>query len=112
MAVGTMTDSSRGTHPLLGIFPLAVMTLATFLVVFTVMTARLRAGADPALNASRGAALVAERSGAGALRTRASGGASVAAATTSSAVGAPVGGVSAAVTRASGAAGAQGASDE
>lgn len=111
MAVGAMTDSSRRTHPLLGVFPLAVMTLATFLVLFTVMTARLRAGADPALNASRPPALLAERSGAGAVRTRVSGGVSVAAATTSAAAQTPVGTVSV-VTRASGAAGAQGAGDE
>jgi hypothetical protein len=38
-------------HPLLGAFPLAVMTLATFFVVFTILMARLQSGMDPALTA-------------------------------------------------------------
>ena len=48
-------SGSRGRraqrHPLLGAFPLAVMTLATFLVVFALLMARLERGADPALSA-------------------------------------------------------------
>lgn len=43
---------TKRSHPLLRAFPLAVMTLATFLVVFTLMMARLTAGADPALRSS------------------------------------------------------------
>lgn len=42
------------THPLLRPFPLAVMTLATFLVVFTLLMARLTAGADPAVHGAVG----------------------------------------------------------
>lgn len=97
MAVGTMTDRPptaaqpqaspsasrepargsarvRSSHPLLGAFPLAVMTLATFLVLFTLMMARLTAGADPALRAGGASSLVETASGGSPLRTRASGG--------------------------------------
>ena len=61
-------------HPLLGAFPLAVMTLATFLVVFAIMMARLQGGLDPALRATAGSTTVVRGSG-GAVVTRASGGA-------------------------------------
>jgi hypothetical protein len=113
MEVATMTDRPRtGTrppshhHPLLGAFPLVVMTLATFLVVFTLMMARLSAGADPAMRMSASTSLGATRSGVGAVRTRASGGGG------SAAVAVPAAGsgessatMPAVVTRASGAAG-------
>ncbi|HYM55915.1 MAG TPA: hypothetical protein VES97_11170 [Solirubrobacteraceae bacterium] len=72
-----MTD-----HVLLRPFPLAVMTLATFLVVFTLMMARLTAGSDPALRASAGsAAALVEGSGGSVVRTRASGSGAAGAAT-------------------------------
>ena len=70
MAVDTMTD--RHNHPLLNAFPLAVMTLATFLVVFALLMARLTAGADPALRTGASSALVRESASGGAVRTRAS----------------------------------------
>jgi hypothetical protein len=65
---------ARHTHPLLGLFPLVVMTLATFLVLFTLMMARLRAGADPALRASTSTSAAAVGSATGAVTTRTSGG--------------------------------------
>lgn len=65
--------SHRRRHPLLSAFPLTVMTLATFLVVFALMMARLQAGADPALRASAPGALVAGSSGSPAITTRTSG---------------------------------------
>jgi hypothetical protein len=64
----------RKAHPLLGAFPLAVMTLASFLVLFTLMMARLTSRANPALGASASSALVASGGGAGAVQTRTSGG--------------------------------------
>jgi hypothetical protein len=64
---------TRRAHPLLRAFPLAVMTLATFLVVFTLMMARLTAGADPALRASSNTAALVAGSSAGAVSTRTSG---------------------------------------
>jgi hypothetical protein len=65
----------RRAHPLLGAFPLAVMTLATFLVLFSVMTARLKASTTTARPAGAATALLAPRSGGSSVRTRASGGA-------------------------------------
>ncbi len=65
---------ARRAHPLLGAFPLAVMTLATFLVLFTLMMARLEAGADPALRASTSMSVAATGSATGTVTTRASGG--------------------------------------
>jgi hypothetical protein len=48
--------SARNTHPLTGAFPLTVMALAAFLVVFTLMMARLTSapgtGSGPAPGAS------------------------------------------------------------
>lgn len=70
MAVGTMAD--RHSHPLLNAFPLAVMTLATFLVVFALLMARLTAGVDPALRTGASSALVRENASGSAVRTRAS----------------------------------------
>jgi hypothetical protein len=59
------------SHPLLAPFPLAVMTLAAFLVVFALMMARRTASTGPRLAGGHEAALVAGPGGA--LRTRASG---------------------------------------
>lgn len=63
---------ARSAYPLLGAFPLTVMTLATFLVLFTLTMARLNAGEDPAPRPS--ISLLAKSSGAGAATTRTSGG--------------------------------------
>jgi hypothetical protein len=65
---------ARRAHPLLGAFPLVVIALATFLVLFTLMMARLRAGADPALRASTSTSVAAAGSAGRAVTTRASGG--------------------------------------
>lgn len=65
---------ARKVHPLLGAFPLAVMALATFLVLFALMMARLKAGADPSLRPSTSTSLVARSSGSRAVTTRTSGG--------------------------------------
>lgn len=73
---------ARRAHPLLGVFPLVVMTLATFLVLFTLMMARPRAGTDPALHASTSTSVAAAGSATGAVTTRASGGAESAATAT------------------------------
>lgn len=103
---------ARERHPLLGVFPLTVMTLATFLVLFTLMMARLTAGADPALRAGNSGAVVQAVSAGSPLRTRTSGGAgtvrttSVAASQGSSAT------VPAVLTRSSGGAGAGVGSDD
>lgn len=70
----TRARRSHG-HPLLRAFPLAVMTLATFLVVFTILMARLQSGVDPALGPAATGSLVVPGSSRGAILTRASGGA-------------------------------------
>lgn len=69
-------------HPLLSAFPLSVMTLGVFMVLFALMMTRLEAGADPALRPSTSTALHAESPGASAVTTRTSGGGEPAAATT------------------------------
>lgn len=43
------------THPLLGAFPLTVMALATFMLLFVLIMARLKVGADPVFRSSRSA---------------------------------------------------------
>jgi hypothetical protein len=65
----------RERHPLLGGFPLSVLTLATFVVVFAILTARLQGGADPALRASTGASssVMGEEGPGGRIVTRSSG---------------------------------------
>ena len=68
------SSRARNPHPLLSPFPLTVMTLATFLVFFALMTARLKAGADPALRAGTTTPVAAASSGARAVITRTSGG--------------------------------------
>jgi hypothetical protein len=104
---------TRKTHPLSGAFPLAVMTLATFLVLFAVMMARLKAGVDPALRAGTGSSLTASGAGAGAVRTRTSGVGASAGTATPVATSEEVSPRSRAiVTRASGASGTGGAGDE
>jgi hypothetical protein len=103
----------RKAHPLLGAFPLVVMTLATFLVLFTLMMARLKAGADPALSPSTSSSLVARSPGGGAVTTRTSGGGESAAAATPAAGSEESSGTPAAiVTRASGASGTPEAGDD
>ncbi len=85
-----------------------MITLATFLVVFTLMMARLSAGADPALRAgaTANAATLTEGSGAPTVRTRVSGAGAAAGGAAQIAVGqgAPAA-TSAIVTRTSGAPG-------
>jgi hypothetical protein len=93
-------------HPLLGAFPLAVMTLATFLVVFAIMAARLQVGLDPGLRAATSGTTVVRNASGGKVVTRASGtGAAIPASSpsgTPAQPGAPV------LTRTSGAAGSGG----
>lgn len=93
----------RSAHPLLGAFPLAVMTLSTFLVVFTLLMARLTAlpSTSPPAGGAGASALVAA-SGGGAIRTRASGGAAAGATTTVASAGAPAVSAPAVITRSSG----------
>jgi len=93
--------------------PIAVMALATFLVVFALMVARLPAGAGPALRASAGPGAPGEREGAGApaVRTRTSGG-EVAAGATEPAFGPRAAAAPALTTRTSGRVGAAGMSDD
>jgi hypothetical protein len=66
---------SQVAHPLLRPFPLVVMGLATFLVIFALLMARLTSGLDPALRASPGTVSLAEgsSSSSSAVRTTASG---------------------------------------
>lgn len=112
---GTLQGSAaspRRRHPLLSAFPLTVMTLATFLVVFALMMARLQAGADPALRASAPSALVAGRSGAAAVTTRTSGTAGASATTPPATIEGSTAATPAIVTRTSGAPGGQEAGDD
>jgi len=104
---------ARTAHPLLGAFPLAVMTLATFMVVFTLMMARMTAGVNPGVGSSTSTALLAGGSGASAVTTRTSGAGAAGAAVVQPAVseGSPAA-TSTIVTRSSGAAGAVGVGDE
>jgi hypothetical protein len=107
------SPQTRKTHPLLSAFPLAVMTLATFLVLFTLMMARLKAGADPALRAGTGSSLAVSSLGAGTVTTRTSGGGASASLTTPAVASEESSGTAAGiVTRASGAPGAREAGDE
>jgi hypothetical protein len=104
---------ARGAHPLLGAFPLAVFTLATFLVIFALMMARLTAGADPALRAHPSTAVLTRSPGGAVLTTRTSG-AVAAGATTPAVAGSerPPGARAAILTHASGAVGASEAGDD
>ena len=67
--------SVRTSHPLLGAFPLAVMTLAAFLVAFTLMMARLTSAPSTGsgLPASASASAVVAPGARVALSTRTSG---------------------------------------
>jgi hypothetical protein len=87
------------------------MTLATFLVLFTLLMARLQAGADPALRASAPSALVAGRSGSAAVTTRTSGAAGATVIPVAGSEGAAAA-TPAIVTRTSGVTGASGAGDD
>jgi hypothetical protein len=99
----------RSAHPLIGVFPLTVMALATFMVIFTLMMARRTAVADRALQ-SIGASGIVEAAVQGhTLRTRTSG---TALAVPSPASGTSASGARAVVTRSSGAAGATGVARE
>jgi hypothetical protein len=51
---------ARSRHPLLGAFPLVVMTLAAVLVLFTLAMAQLNAGSDQDLGHSPSSSLVAK----------------------------------------------------
>ena len=70
---GQGSAQARGAHPLLGAFPLAVMALATFVVLFTLTMAMFKAGAGPALPPSMSTSLVASSSGSGAGSKRTNG---------------------------------------
>jgi hypothetical protein len=103
----------RRAHPLLGAFPLAVMTLATFLVVFSVMTARLKASGTTARPAGAATALLVPRSGGNGVRTRASGGANATAIASPVPASEAIAATNPAiVTRSSGTAGAPGATGD
>jgi hypothetical protein len=98
-------------------FPLAVMTLATFLVVFTLMMARLTASADQSLRPGARTVALVQGSGAAAVTTSTSGsGASGVSGVSSVSQAANVEGSAAAVpvivTRSSGASGRSGAGDD
>jgi hypothetical protein len=114
--VGTVSERpptgarTRETHPLLGVFPLTVMSLATFLVLFSVMMARLTAAGGTALSSNRSVALAANGSGASAVRTRASGGGGSGATVAPAAFSGRA--APAIVTSASGAAGAKASGDD
>jgi hypothetical protein len=83
------------------------MTLATFLVVFTILMARLQGGVDPALGPSANRSLLAPRASGGAVVTRASGSAGPAVSTS----GAPAQPASPVITRTSGSSGADESGD-
>ena len=104
----------RSGHPLMRPFPLVVMTLATFLIVFALLMARLSAGADPALRAGVSAGAISRPVGAATtLTTRTSGaGAAVPAVAQSGAAEGSTAPAAAIVTRTSGAPGASRASDD
>ena len=104
----------RGSHPLLGAFPLAVMVLSTFLIVFALMMARLTAGIGPAPRSGGASAVVLGAGSQNAVRTRTSSGALVVSAATPTGAAAPTstGAVSAVSTRSSGTAGGDGVRDE
>jgi hypothetical protein len=70
----TAPSRARNAHPMLSPFPLTVMTLTIFLVLFALMMARLKASADPALRASTTTPVAAASSGGRAVITHASGG--------------------------------------
>ena len=107
---------ARATRPLLRPFPLAVMTLATFLVVFTLMMARLSASTHLPLSSLAGGGTPVTLKGgspAGAISTRASGAGATAVAVTSQAVAeGATPATSTIVTRTSGATGAGAVRDE
>lgn len=110
------TSSARArdiAHPLLRPFPLTVMALATFLVVFALMMARPSAGIAPTPRSSVAVASVAEGSGTGVVKTATSGAVtrSASAVQLTPAKG-PSATTAAVLTRASGAAGARGVGDD
>lgn len=105
----------RRSHPLLGAFPLSVMALATFLIVFTLMMARMTAGVDPTAPQGAATALVLGGGGQGTARTRTSAGGLIPGAGPSSASAPAASSLPAAgavATRTSGAAAVEGLGDE
>jgi hypothetical protein len=103
--------ASEVAHPLLRPFPLVVMALATFLVVFALMMARLTAGLHQTLRPGAITASLTEGSSAAVVRTRTSGStAQSAPAVQAASAEGPSVTAPAIVTRASG--GASGAGDE
>lgn len=104
------------TRPLLRPFPLAVMALATFLVVFTLMMARLSASTHLPISSLAGVGTPVTLKGgspAGAVSTRASGAGAAAVPVTSQAVAeGATPATSTIVTRTSGATGAGAVRDE
>lgn len=86
---GPGTSAPRSTrtrrHPLLAPFPLAVMAVATFLIVFAVLMARLRTQGITGVPSTAGPAVV-ERIGGVRVRATASGGLS----SSATSAGAPV----------------------
>ena len=113
--------SARSSHPLLGAFPLAVMTLAAFLVAFTLMMARLTSAPSggPGLPVGASASTVLASGPRVALSTRTSGavaagpGTTGAVRTTAVGSGAPASSASATIsTRTSGAGRVEGGQDD
>ena len=100
------TPASR-PHPLLGLFPLTVMTLAAFMVAFALMMARMGSGVNPPRRPGALAAAPPAAGGQGVITTRTStAGAGAVAASSAPVVSggqSPAGGVPAVLTRASGA---------
>lgn len=102
---------ARAGHPLLHAFPLAVMSVATFLVVLALLAARLPSPSAPGIGSSAPATALVAGSGGTPLSTRTSGAASGAAAAAppvtpaTAAEGSPA--ISTIVTRTSGASGAR-----
>jgi hypothetical protein len=88
------------------------MTLATFLVLFTLMMARLEAGAGPALGSGTNSALVAASHATGAVTTRTSGGGASSVSTMPVTSEGSAGTTPAVITRASGALGTSEAGDD
>ena len=109
---GTNRTTPTRRHPLLGAFPLTVMALATFLVLFTVMMARLTAGADPAVKGASTAALVEPAAAGSPVRTRASAAAGAAGTPTVAPARGSLAPAPMVVTRSSGSGGVEAATDD
>lgn len=106
------SEQARAVHPLLGAFPLAVMTLAILAVLFALTMAKLNASTDPDLGASPGIRLVARDPGGDGVKTRPDGARGSNAAAKPVVAPAPSGTTAEVVTRADHAPGTTKASDE